>query len=199
LETNRELYLAISKLCERQGNNDRSLEQYLSALVHLAERYSNRESLSLTDFYGLILDAFDTQPQPFNETWRNLDVILRDNSFTVWRSIVIRQIVDLHEMSETGILADEQRYFGVDSPRGSRWYNFDPVSYLECAMAGSFGGWEPEDSSGRILVPGKVVTIDESGNLQGVDPQDIERSIVCIPAISWEDFQDFVWCGQVYE
>jgi hypothetical protein len=38
-----------------------------------------------------------------------------------------------------GTLANDQRYFGVDSPRGSRWYNFDPLTFLECAVAGTFG------------------------------------------------------------
>jgi hypothetical protein len=121
LQTNRELYLAISELCDRQADNDRSLEIYLSALVRLAQQYSSQETLSLTQFYGLIRDAFDVEPLPFDETWRNPDRVVADEmSFVRWRSIVIGQIVDLQEMSETGILADEQRYFGVNSPRGSR-------------------------------------------------------------------------------
>jgi hypothetical protein len=24
----------------------------------------------------------------------------------------------------------------------SRWYNFDPATYLECGLAGTFGGWD---------------------------------------------------------
>lgn len=200
METNRELYLAINELCDRQAENDRSLEQYLSALVRLALQYSSQETLSLSEFYGLIRDAFDAEPLPFDETWRNPDDVVADNaSFARWRSTVIGQIVDLHEMSETGILAEEQRYFGVNSPRGSRWYNFDPVGYLECAMAGSFGGWEPDDSTGRLFVSGTVATIDEHGNLQNVEPQDLDRPVVIIQTLSWEDFQGFVWCGQMYE
>jgi hypothetical protein len=200
LETNRELYLAIRELCDRQTDNDRSLELYLSALVRLAQQYSSQATLSLTQFYSLIRDAFDAKPLPFDETWRNPDDFIPDNSsFERWRSIAIAQVVDLHEMSETGILAHEQRYFGVTSPRGSLWHNFDPVGYLECAMAGSFGGWEPEDPGDRIFVPGAVATIDEQGNLQSVDPQDLDRPVVSIPALCWSDFIDFVWCGQMYE
>ena len=43
-------------------------------------------------------------------------------------------------MAEAGALEDEYRYFGIDSPTGFRWYNFDPCSYLECGVRGSLGG-----------------------------------------------------------
>jgi hypothetical protein len=40
-------------------------------------------------------------------------------------------------MAEAGTLENEYRYFGIDSPTGFRWYNFDPCSYLECGVRGS--------------------------------------------------------------
>ena len=66
---------------------------------------------------------------------------------------------DLHEMDENDTLKNEQRYFGVNAPRKSYWYNFDPIGYLECATAGSFGGWEPGDETGRQFVPEPVALL----------------------------------------
>ncbi len=43
--------------------------------------------------------------------------------------------VDLRRM-RGGTLAEEWRYFGSESPTGKGWYNFDPLTYLECALAG---------------------------------------------------------------
>ncbi|MBN9117668.1 MAG: hypothetical protein J0I06_00605 [Planctomycetes bacterium] len=72
-------------------------------------------------------------------------------------------------MAESGRLADPQRHFGVDAPRGARWYNFDPCAFLECASAGTFGGRRGDD--------------------HGAEP---------LAAISWEEFRDFLRAGQEY-
>ena len=77
--------------------------------------------------------------------------------------------------------------------------NFVPAAYLECAAAGSLGGWEPGDPTGRDFVPGQVAVMDSEGNVQSVDPQNIDRTIVDISQLSWEQFQDFLVCGQIYE
>jgi hypothetical protein len=42
-------------------------------------------------------------------------------------------ILRIHHVRERArLLQDEFRYFGIDSPTGHRWYNFDPASYLHC-------------------------------------------------------------------
>src|SRR5262249_16943074 len=74
------------------------------------------------------------------------------SGFTAWESSVLGQIVDLREMAEQRILEDEQRYFGIYSPRGHSWFNFDPCTFLECAVAGSYGGWQSGDDTGREYV-----------------------------------------------
>ncbi len=33
-------------------------------------------------------------------------------------------------------LKDPNGYFGINSPTGNRWYNFDVFTYWECATAG---------------------------------------------------------------
>lgn len=202
--TNRDLYLAIGELSQSHASSDRSLEQYLLALLELARQYHRQgapSTLSLSEFSRLLSDAFTTDPAAFDPSWREqysaLDRTLP--GFAGWEAKIIRQIVDLREMEEAGTLRDEQRYFGVNAPRGARWYNFSPAGYLECGMAGSLGGWEPDDPTGREFVPGQVTVLASQGTFQSVNPQDIERPIVDMPQLSWEDFQDFIICGQIYE
>jgi hypothetical protein len=102
-------------------------------------------------------------------------------------------------MAERGLLDNEMRYFGLNAPRGSRWYNFDPCTFLECATAGSFGGWRPGDDTGREYVPGPVAALGEDGRLTSRDPRDIPNPVVPIAAVSWEKFRDFLGDGQWYE
>jgi hypothetical protein len=200
-ETNRELYLAIGDLATKHKTANRSLEHYLLAILGLVQQHDEQTGLSLSDFHRLLSDAFTAEPLAFDEMWLNsYETLDGDCSvFEGWKSTVIRQIVDLHEMEQTGALANEYRYFGINSPRGSYWYNFDPATYIECAMAGSLGGWEPEDGTGRQFVPGEVAFMDGSGEIRVGNPQDVERPIVELPLVSWELFKDFVECGQMYE
>lgn len=94
-------------------------------------------------------------------------------------------------MLDAGVFEDKYRYLGSDSPRGTRWYNFDPLTYLECAVAGSFQRWEPGDNSMRQFVPGETSVMDDNGN--------ITSPIQEINSITWDAFKDFLWFGQYYE
>jgi hypothetical protein len=187
LSTYHDLYLAIEELSEQHKSSSKSLEQYLLALLFNSKKFAEYETLSIKDFHNLLTDSFTTDFAGFNETWRDRYNQLTDNSsdFIGWQSTLIRQIVDLHEMAENGSLANELRYFGIESPRNSRWYNFDPFGYLSCAIAGSVDGWEPYDESDEID--------------QEVTHQNIQQSEVEIFVVTWEQFKDFIYCGQVYE
>ncbi|MFN9913238.1 MAG: hypothetical protein ACK53L_11680, partial [Pirellulaceae bacterium] len=96
-------------------------------------------------------------------------------------------------------LKNEQRYFGLSSPRRTLWYNFDPIGYLECAMAGSFGGWDPGDEMGRQFVPGPVAVLGNDGSIQSANPEDLHQPIVQMLSVTWEQFKAFIICGQIYE
>ncbi|PHS13772.1 MAG: hypothetical protein COA78_06695 [Blastopirellula sp.] len=139
LQTNRDLYLAVESLVSRFKSNSRSLEQFLLALLRATEPFSSSECLSLDDFYGLISESFTIEPYQFEHKWLGLyDQFPTESSdFDGWCGTLKQQIVDLHEMEECGALENKYRSLGIQSPRGSQWYNFVPVDYLECAMAGS--------------------------------------------------------------
>lgn len=201
VNTNRDLYLALEKLAKEQAASRRSLEEFLRAMLRSGEAHANCVSLSLRQFHDLLAGSFASPCVEFNENWRaEYDALAHESHGNPgWRATLIRQIVDLREMSENGTLDDKQRYFGVDSPRHTRWYNFDPVSFIECAMAGSLGGWEPGDDTGRSFVPGPVAVVLDDGSMGSARPESLPRPQFELPQISWELFQEFLWCGQNYE
>lgn len=200
LETNRDLYLAVADLVKTQVEFQPPLEAYLLALRELGIQFEPCDSIGLEDFYCILRDAFSLQQPPFDAAWSNQYVVYtNDVGFAGWLSTISSQIVDLHEMEESGTLQNELRYFGAQSPRGAHWSNFDPCTYLECAMAGSIGGWEPGDDSGRSFVPGTVAVLDKDGKIAIVNPEDVPRNVYPLPAVSWELFRDILRSGQQYE
>ena len=66
-------------------------------------------------------------------------------------------------------------------------------------MAGSFGGSEPGDETGRQFVPGPVAVLGNDGSIQTANPEDLHEPTVQMPSVTWEQFQDFIICGQIYE
>jgi hypothetical protein len=201
LRTNQDFYQALCVLGNEHNTEERSLEQYLLTLLELSRPMKQCECLQLPAFYKLLSGSFTASTPPFEDAWRRSYGNVNDDApgYTGWCSTLMRQIVDLREMDEAGSLQNEQRYFGVKSPSGSNWYNFNPGSYLECATAGALGGWEPDAASGRQFVPGGVAVMDNSGKLQIMKPAEIERPIVQMPTVTWDLFRDFLICGQIYE
>jgi len=182
IATNRDLYFAITQLIAQNEKTARPLEEYLRALLEIGYRVWDRPLISPADFVEMLDEAFTGKPQSLSfefmvqvvENQLMVDPTLATlEGYHAWVFHIFRQIVDLREMAENGQLALAHRYLGIDSPRGSRWYNFDPCGFLECATAGTFGGrdWDDEDES-------------------EVEP---------LGEISWEQFRDFLWAGQAYE
>ena len=201
LTTNRDLYLAIEALSKYHSGCARSLEHYLLSLLDSSLRFSERNDITLAEFYDLVSSSFTRDIPAFNPDWRDqYDKLSHDrNDYAGFRATLIRQIVDLREMDENGTLKNEQRYFGMSAPHKSYWYNFDPIGYLECAMAGSFGGWEPGDETGRQFVPEPVALLGNDGSIQTATPEDLFQPTVEMPSLTWEQLQDFIICGQIYE
>jgi hypothetical protein len=171
IRTNRDLYPAITELVKQQGGASRSLETYLLALWSLTAELENLPDLSPTELFGLLSSAYSAPAAPFQDAWRGCDDDDTLRGFLGWKATLQRQIADLREMHEQGILQHELRYFGDTAPSGHSWYNFDPGTFLECAAAGTFGGWSREAD----------------------DPLHV------IDRISWDVFREFLYKGQLYE
>src|SRR5262249_23583789 len=180
-----DLYLFLVGLRKAPANQDHDLEDYLRALWQLGARHAAEEMLSLGAFATMLETAFRETPPPFDPSWRNIAEpdLTKTMGFQGWQQTILWQIIDLRDMDEAGMLRDEMRYLGIQAPRGTDWYNFDPLTYLECAAAGAFGGFRAGDESGRI----KAV------------PSSPDDPVFEIPQVTWDAFTRFLWAGQLYE
>lgn len=68
----------------------------------------------------------------------------------------------------------------------ARWYNFDPATYLECAVAGSLGGWDAGDGA-RVPLP------------TGPGEPPARSYVRTITTMTWDDLARIAVCGQMYE
>ena len=201
MTTNREIYLAISAIAQRASESTRTLEEYLRALLVVAQCHEGRSYLDPSEFLDLLRESLIAHPLAYDPAWgeRYDKRTEPKDSFVNWQATVMDQVVDLHEMADAGVFNNELRYFGIAAPRGARWYNFDVGTYLECAVAGAYGGWEPGDSSGREFVPGEVAILEADGTVSTKDPRELKRPIVTIERVTWLDFIHFIEWGEIYE
>ena len=196
LATNRDLYCFIADLVKRRAGSSITLDCYLANLRQLGRARCSRPALSHAEFARLLEAAFES-PGPGDSSVS--PVLAAPDGYAGWETRLDEQIRDLHEMRDAGTLASEYRYFGVNAPSGARWYNFDPFTYIECAAAGTFGGWQEGDDTGRAHVPGPVAVLDASGAITTMDPRDIEDPVVDVSEITWRQFVEFLEAGQWYE
>lgn len=227
LQTNRDVYRFVCDLHRRHSGLARTLEEYLRALWQLGRAERAERELPVARFAELLERAVTAEVPPYDPAWERLDTGERLPGFAGWERAILLQIVDLKQLRDAGAYRDEQRYFGLDAPRGGRWYNFAPMGYLECAAAGSFGAsFDDEDSDDddasssaaaeldaappdaappaaaplRLMVPGQVAVLGPEGKIIGVAAQDLPPDEVeDLTVISWEDFRSFLYQGQYYE
>ena len=87
----------------------------------------------------------------------------KHGGLTYSAEVIKFQLAELSRMRASGQLADESKFFGIVSPSGHGWYNFDPFSLLECGARGLMdyagedapvrGGWE---MLGELLEMGRA-------------------------------------------
>ncbi|WP_313185915.1 hypothetical protein [Sphingobacterium siyangense] len=144
-------------ICAFKGNfENRELETYLLSLLKLVEQEKN-QNLTADLLLNLLQQAFTAEPEEFNPEWLNIlkapdeniiskkftnpetnasidKSIVSDKSGIDYSIAVLQfQISELHKMNGKQ-LNEEMRYFGIDSETGNRWYNFDPMTNLECGV-----------------------------------------------------------------
>ena len=103
------------------------LEEYLRKILEIVENH-NKKILEWQD----MIDILTLKASGKNKGKKN---------FVEKKKVIQRlekQIKDLHDMQENGDLDKEFKYFGLTSPSGEPWYNFDPATYLRCGAAGLF-------------------------------------------------------------
>ncbi|KAB2352623.1 hypothetical protein [Actinomadura rudentiformis] len=197
LHTNRDLYLHFLHLGQEARARSWSLSAFLRSLWKVSAPLQTREVLEPDDVAAMFSAAATTPPAEFDPAWRMKDLSLprgEPDGYGDWERVILSQLADLADflVSPPG----RRARFGVDAPRPAgtgrratppRWYNFDPATYLECAVAGSLGGWDPADGA---RVP---LTAGSPGQGQ---PRSYVRSIT---TMAWADLARIAVCGQMYE
>lgn len=195
INTNRDFYKAIAELVKSMHEQECiSLEQFLSSLLRFSREKSHKPHITLAELFDLLELSLTAKPLGVMP-----EVGRTPEYFTQWQATLEQQITDLKQMSENGSLKNELRYFGVTAPSGEMWFNFDPLTYLECGAEGCFGGWRDGDESGREYVPGEVVALNEDGELVACDPRLIDNPETEVTTLSWSELTHFLGCGQAYE
>lgn len=191
LGTNRDLYRHVVKI----GRDARAASWSLSALLRSLWKVSaglrGRPDLTLDDVGALFSAAGSTPPPSYESAWTTRDLTFPGDPSTYadWEKVLQAQIADLEDFVTFPPGPDAKK--GVTAPRpegtGLRstptlWCNFDAASYLECAVAGSFGGWHRDDGT---RVP------REDG-----PPGSPVRTVT---TVTWRDLSRLTVCGQLYE
>jgi hypothetical protein len=189
------MYVRILRLGDELRASGRRLSEYVRAWWSQCLPFRERTSLSAEEFGDLLEASARVSPRPLDPVWQTIDFVAGDpTGFDRWEATLLSQVADLQDFEKRP--PGEQAYFGGDAPRprgsgrrvtGRRWYNLDPATYLECAMAGTFGGHDLDDEV-RIAVPGPV------------DPHVSEDPpTAAIGPLTWALLVEFAICGQVYE
>ncbi len=150
-----QFYEKINNFKDKFQNRD--LEEYLLSLYKLVVNQRDRE-ITLEFIIKVLGDAFTSELCEFNEEWLRCNTPPDENrlskkftnpnltqkidksntsdlepfDFTI--AVIKFQVAELHKMRDKQ-LKDEERYFGVTSETGHRWYNFDPFGNLSCGVA----------------------------------------------------------------
>ena len=113
-------------------------------------------SVSAEAARGGLLRPKTNEPQKFEAADKH-------GGLTYSAEVIKFQLAELSRMRASGQLADESKFFGIVSPSGHGWYNFDPFSLLECGARGLMdhagedapvrGGWE---MLGELLEMGRA-------------------------------------------
>lgn len=192
VRTNRDLYLHLLRLGRQARSGSWSLSAFLRGLWKASVPLRDRRFLEADLVAALFSAALSVSPPPYDPAWSGADLGLAGpapEGYADWERVVLSQIADLEDF--TAFPPGGLARFGVNAPRppGSgrratpvRWLNFDPAAYLECAVAGSLGGWEAADGA-RVPLPG------------GAGPSPVRG----LAGLDWTTLCRLAACGQMYE
>jgi hypothetical protein len=206
--TSRDLYLFVAQLSRDHRESSRTLEEYLRALHVLGRNHRRAAALTYGTFVTMLGEAFGADVPEFDKRVEQRDLRADGTTgFDAWERTVLSQILDLQSLTRDGVFQNELRYFGVpvNRPRrakratASYWTNLDPLTFLECGCVGAFGGWEPGDDTGRVLVAGDVAVLTPDGSIAHVPAEEIEDPVVDLSVIGWDGFVELLTFGQLYE
>ncbi|MFI6519271.1 hypothetical protein ACIBF1_27210 [Spirillospora sp. NPDC050679] len=196
VRTNRDLYLHFLHLGQQARSASWSLSAFLRALWKVSAPLSARADLEPDEVAAMFAAAATVPPAEYDPAWSARDLSLpgdEPEGYADWERVLLSQLADLEDFLTAP--PGPRARFGVRAPRppgsGRRatpptWYNFDPATYLECAVAGSLGGWDAADGA-RVPLPG------------GPGEPPVRSYVREITTMSWADLARIAVCGQMYE
>jgi hypothetical protein len=194
IQTNDDLCQAVNQLTGNHLHSpERSLETYLRALLGICLHHWSEHILTPDAFVGILDEAFTAHPVDYDPHWEQQYSTdwLSLKGWDRFHALICRQIVDLRQMKENGTLTDDYQDPGLQSPQGGHWSNFDIRSFLAQACAGNFDGWTPDED---ILFNPPESPIHRDATLE-----EISEETSVLPPLTWEQFADFLNCGQIHE
>ena len=125
------------------------LEEFLRSLWQVINVYKDQK-LSAALFVQLLSEAWAGDPGDFDPEWLKIEESADDiefdtnkqmDDFDYLKGTILYQIADLRRMRDAGYFEMDGNilFMGVQSPTGSSWYNWSPVSFLECGTRGMQG------------------------------------------------------------
>ncbi|MCD0453432.1 hypothetical protein LO762_30250 [Actinocorallia sp. API 0066] len=190
LATNRDLYLHLLRIGKDARAAAWSLSALLRSLWKVGSALRDTARLEPDQVAALFSAAAGSPPPAFDPAWSGKDLSLSGDPATQadWEKVLLSQIADLedfvvHPAAPVHGVSPAPRPYG-SGPRAvpARWRNFDPAAYLECAVAGAFGGWDVADGS-RVPRDG------------GPSASPVRQ----LGLVSWFELSRLLACGQLFE
>ncbi len=140
-----------------------TLEEYLRSLLQAVQQHAG-DPPTYRLFAQVLRDAFTAPVLPFDPAWLvvtdppeflfqfDSERIPPEDPFAALQTMLRYQIADLHRLQEAGKLDDPYRYYGIASSTGHTWYNFDPQTFLDCAVASGDSNPSTTDCSWEDLI-----------------------------------------------
>lgn len=191
LITNRDLYLHVLRIGRDARAASWSLSAFLRSLWKVSAGLRHHPDLTLDEVGALFSAAASTPPPSYDAAWTSKDLRLsgEPSSYADWERVLLSQIADLEDFVTHPQRPHAARSVEAPRPQGTgaratpvRWCNFDPTSYVECAVAGAFGGWNAADGARVPRADGPI-----------------QSPIRELPKVTWLELSRLLVCGQIYE
>jgi hypothetical protein len=141
--TERDFFVCIQQLADKARAYQGTLADYLSGVLRLVSDHEHDAPTGRL-IARILTDGLTREPMSFDPAWlAYIDPPTAVTSgdwggvdpLSVLQDMLRYQIADLHRMSASGALQDPYRHLGLVSPTGRSWYNFDPATFLLCAIS----------------------------------------------------------------
>ena len=119
------------------NQNELTLKEYLISLLSVVRENKDKEMNNKT-FISMLEEAFKirTTDINYNDKISPIFIDSYEDNYKVVEEVLLFQIIDFNGIEKSGkLINNELNYFGIDSPQGNRWYNFDINTYFECGSS----------------------------------------------------------------